>query len=513
MNPDNPSLFYYRGPGAETSNQIVETDLCIYGGTSGGVVAAVQMRRMGYSVALVEFGRHLGGMTSSGLGATDIGNKAAVGGISREFYRRLGAHYGTAESWTFEPHVAENLFETMIAEAGVPVFRHHRLKSVVKSGNRIEEIEMDNGARFRARMFIDATYEGDFLAAAGVGYHVGRESNATYGETLNGIHFGHPQHNFEFPVDPYVVAGQPASGLLQGISDEPHGAQGDCDRRIQAYNFRVCLSDDPANRKPYPRPVGYDPARYELLRRYIEAGMWDVWGLNIRMPGRKSDHNNWGGFASDNIGRNYAWPQGDYATREAIFQDHVTYQQGLFYFLANDGGVPANIREAVSEWGLPLDEFPETRGWPHQLYVREARRMLADCVMTEHHCQGRQTEEDSIGLAAYTIDSHNCRRVVVDGYARNEGNVEVPPAAPFPISYRALVPREEECGNLLVPFCLSASHTAFGSIRMEPVLMVLGQSCATAAAIALDAKRPVQRVDYAELQQQLLKDGQILQWS
>jgi hypothetical protein len=477
------------------------------------VAAAVQMQRMGYSVALVEFGGHLGGMTSSGLGATDIGNKAAIGGLSREFYRRLGTHYGVAESWTFEPHVAENLFESLVAEAEIPVFRHHRLKAVSKSGNRIEEIEMDNGARFRARMFIDATYEGDLMAAAGVSYHVGRESNATYGESLNGIHFGHPQHNFDYPVDPYIRRGDPSSGLLGGITDEPHGNQGDGDHCIQAYNFRVCLTDNPANRQPYPRPQGYDPARYELLRRYMEAGMWDVWGLNIRMPGGKSDHNNWGGFASDNIGRNYAWPDGDYLTREVIFQDHVTYQQGLFYFLGNDAGVPAHIRDFVNQWGLPLDEFPETGGWPHQLYVREGRRMVSACVMTEHHCQHTKIEEDSVGLAAYTIDSHNCRRVVVDGLARNEGNVEIAPQGPFPISYRALVPREEECSNLLVPFCLSASHTAFGSIRMEPVLMVLGQSCATAAAIALDAKRPLQRIEYSELRQQLLKDGQILQCS
>lgn len=513
QNTNQAGLRYYDAAAPLPSPVSTETDVCIYGGTSGGVAAAVQAARQGQSVVLVEFGRHLGGLTSGGLGATDIGNKGAIGGIAREFYGRLGEHYGKVEAWTFEPGVAERLFESFIEQAGVPVFRERRLKSVQREGNRLTTLETEDGSVFRAKMFIDASYEGDLMAAAGVSYAVGRESNAEYGETLNGVHFGHPNHNFNIPIDPYVVPGDAESGLLWGISPEEPGTQGEGDECVQAYNFRVCLSDVPTNRRPFPRPDGYDRAHYALLLRYLQAGVWDVFNLNVRMPNGKSDHNNFGGFASDNIGRNYEWPDGDYATRERIFQDHVTYHQGLFWFLANDPEVPQAVRDEVNTWGLPLDEFPETGGWPHQLYVREARRMVSDCVMTEHHCRGNETVEDPIALAAYGMDSHNCRRVVVDGSARNEGNVETPCPHPYPISYRSIVPREAECANLVVPFCLSASHIAFGSIRMEPVFMVLGQTAATACGLALDRDIPLQRVAHEDLRARLEADKQVLKWA
>jgi hypothetical protein len=303
--------------------------------------------------------------------------------------------------------VAEKLFETMVAEAAVPVFRERRLRGVLKQGNCLRALETEDGSVFQAKMFIDASYEGDLMAAVGVSYTVGRESNTQYGETLNGIHVGHPFHNFDVPVDPYVVPGDAGSGLLWGISPEEAGAQGAGDRCVQAYNFRVCMTDAPANRRPFPCPAGYDREKYALLLRYLHAGVWDVFRLNVRMPNGKSDHNNFGGFASDNIGRNYEWPNGSYSVRERIFQDHVTYQQGLLWFLANDPEVPAAVREEVNNWGLPLDEFTETGGWPHQLYVREARRMVSECVMTEHHCRGAETVEDGIGLAAYGMDSNN----------------------------------------------------------------------------------------------------------
>jgi hypothetical protein len=502
-----------RPSGRRRDAKKMEADLCVYGGTSGGVAAAIQMRRMGRSAVIVAAGKHLGGMTTGGLGATDIGNKAAIGGISRDFYRRLGRHYGKDESWTFEPSVAEKIINDMVMEADVPVFFEERLKEVKKEGNRIKEIVTESGSAFRAAMFVDATYEGDLLAKAGVSYTVGREANAKYGETLNGVHFGHPNHNFKAPVDPYVKEGDPSSGLLKGISGEDPGEQGEGDTKVQAYNFRMCLTKA-ADRLPFPKPQGYDPERYTLLARYIHAGVWDVLRLTKWMPNGKTDTNNYGAFSTDNIGRNYGWPDGDWATRERIYQDHVTYQQGLMWFLCHDERVPQAIRDEVNEWGLPRDEFVDNGGWPHELYVREGRRMISPYVMTEHNCRGRVTAEDSVGLAAYNMDSHNCQRVarIENGraVARNEGNVEIGGFPPYPIAYRALVPRESECANLLVPVCLSSSHIAYGSIRMEPVFMILGQSAATAASVAIDGKTSVQKVDAPKLQTKLKEDGQIL---
>jgi hypothetical protein len=507
-----PALRYYAPLPPASSPRVVETDLCVYGATPGGLGAAIQMRRLGKRAALFEFGRHLGGMTASGLGRTDFGNKAAIGGIAREFYRRLGKHYGEEESFYFEPKVAERTFQEMVREAGVDVRLEERIKSVRKEGNRLVEMVMESGNACRAPMFVDGSYEGDLMALAKVSYFVGREGNAKYDETLNGVYFGHPNHNFKVFVDPYVVEGDPKSGLLKGISAERSGEPGDGDRRVQAYNFRLLLTNVPENRLPFPKPAGYDPDRYTLLARYIKAGVWDAMNLNWPLKNGKTDLNNYGGFSTDNIGRNYEWPDGDYATRERIFQDHVTYQQGLLWFLSNDERVPSAVRKEVQTGGLPKDEFPETGGWPHQLYIREARRMVGELVMTEHHCVRRRMEPDVIGLAAYTMDSHNCQRVVRGGRVMNEGNVEVGGFPPYPISYRVIVPREAEAANLFVPVGLSSSHIAYGSIRMEPVFMVLGQSAATAAVLAIEGNLPVQRVDYAKLRARLLADGQALEW-
>ena len=512
-------------------------DIVVYGGTAGGVAAAVQGARMGKSIVLIEPGRHIGGLTSGGLGATDIGNKAAIGGISREFYRRLGAHYanesawkfqtrdsyksgrqtGEVEMWTFEPHVAEATLRAMLKEANVAVVLEKRLdlkKGVTKAGGRIAAITMEDGTVYSGKMFIDATYEGDLLAKVGVTYTVGREANATYGETLNGVQTAHAtKHQFMKAVDPYVKLGDPSSGLLPGIHAGEPGRDGDGDRRVQAYNFRMCLTDSPENMLPFPKPAGYDPPRYELLLRYIQAGVFDAFCSNLPMPNRKSDCNNCGAFSTDNINMNYEYPDGNYATREKIFQEHVVYQQGLMWFLANDPRVPEKIRGEIGRWGLCRDEFQETGGWPHQLYVREARRMVGQYVMTQDNCQGRQLVADPVGLAAYTMDSHNTQRYVKDGQAINEGDVQVGGFPPYPISYGSLVPKGGECGNLLVPVCLSATHIAYGSIRMEPVFMVLGQSAATAAVLAINAQVPVQEVDLNLLLARLLADKQVLEWT
>lgn len=509
-----PNLQYYRPVARAESPQVIRTDICVYGATSAGVVAAVAARRLGRSAALAAFDTHIGGMSSGGLGCTDFGNKAAIGGISREFYRRLGAYYESpdGEAWLFEPSAAARIFRDMLEEADVLLRTNQQLVRVHKTGARIDAIEMSDGTVYQANVFIDCTYEGDLMALAGVEYHFGREANSVYRETLNGIHFGHPNHNFRAWVDPYRIEGDPNSGLIPLIQDVPPGVQGEGDACIQAYNFRMCLTDDPANRIPFPKPADYDPYRFELLRRYLNTGMWDVMWLTSRMPNNKTDTNNWGAVATDHIGANYGWPDGTYAQREAIFQDHVNYTAGLFYFLQNDPGVPEHVRHEMSKWGLPADEFQATGGFPPQLYVREARRMIGRHVVTEHDCRHLRTADDSVGLAAYTMDSHNCRRLVVGGRVINEGNVEVPPEQPYPISVRAITPKPEQCTNLVVPVCLSASHIAFGSIRMEPVFMVLAQSAAHLANLAIDGRCELAQVPYSALAADLLAAGQILSW-
>jgi hypothetical protein len=507
------------------AGKVVETDLCVFGGSSAGVAAAVQARRMGKQVILLEPGSHLGGITAAGLGETDIGSRAAIGGIAREFYGRIRQYYARTygpesqqvadcrDGFRFEPGVAERTFNDIARGAGVLVLFGQRLKGVRKNGAEIVEILMENGRIFRARMFIDATYEGDLMAKAEVSYALGREANEAYGETLNGIQWGQPGLNFKVTVDPYAVEGNPSSGLLKGISPEEPGKLGEGDRRIQAYCFRMCLTSVPENRLPLPRPKSYDPDRYTLLARYLRAGVWDAVKISAVLPNGKTDTNNNGAFSTDNIGMSYEWPEGDYATRARIFQEHLDYQQGLMWFLTHDERVPEEIRQEVGKWGLPQDEFRESFGWPHQLYIREARRMVSDYVMTEHNCRGKVTADDAIGMAAYTMDSHHCQRVVRDGRVVNEGDVQVGGFPPYPIGYRSIVPREAQCRNLLVPVCLSASHIAFGSIRMEPVFMVLGQSAATAACVAIDSHTSVQRVDRRVLRARLLADGQVLELS
>ncbi|MBX3741591.1 MAG: FAD-dependent oxidoreductase [Akkermansiaceae bacterium] len=496
----NPGLKYYYPVPAANPAQVIQADVCVYGGTPGGVSAAVQSARMGKKAVLVVMRRHVGGMTSGGLTATDIGNRKAVGGFANEVYGKIGMTAG------FRPSQAEAAFLHFLKEAGVEIYYEHRLKDVVKEGNRITSITFENGNSVKAKMFVDSTYEGDLFAKAGVSHHVGRESNATYGETINGIQFRNA-HNFNVRVDPYVKPGDPASGLLPGISAEDPGKAGDGDKKIQAYNFRFQLWDGP-DRLPFPKPDGYDRGRFALYERYLKTTKTPPAPFRLR----NGDCNNVGGYSTDNIGANYAWPEADYETREKIFQDHVNYQKGLAYFATNDPEVPQGVRDRMKAWGLMPGEFPETGGFPHELYVREGRRMISDHVMTEAECRSMKVVADSIGLAAYTMDSHNCQRVVIDGAVRNEGDVQVRVPRPYPISYRSIVPKEAECANLLVSVCLSSSHIAYGSIRMEPVFMILGQSAATAASLAIDGKTSVQKVDYAKLSERLLADQQILKW-
>ncbi len=492
--------------------------MVVYGGTSAGVIAAVQAASMGKTVCLIHPGKHLGGLSSGGLGATDIGNKDAIGGLSREFYRRVGKHYGQEEAWKFEPHVAEQIFDDWAKDAEVAVFKDERLdlKNGVKKdlSGRILSIAMESGKTFAGKVFIDAGYEGDLMAKAGVAYTFGREANSQYEETLDGVQPRQGGHNFKFPIDPYVTPGVPSSGLLPNIHAGGPGETGQGDQRVQAYNFRLCLTDLKANQLPFPKPPGYDPARYELLLRYLQAGVFDVMGSNQAMPNHKTDTNNNGAISSDDIGMNYDYPDGDYATRERIFREHINWQQGLMWFLANDSRVPPNVHEFVNRWGLCRDEFQDTGGWGHELYIREARRMVGDYVMTQHNVQAKVVAPHPIGLAAYGMDSHHTQRYVDStGHVRNEGDVQVHDFAPYGIEFKSFVPKEAECGNLVVPVCLSATHIAYGSIRMEPVFMVLGESAATAACLSIDENVPVQRVEYDKLKEQLLAEKQILAWT
>ena len=494
--PAVPGLRYYYPP-ERVEARTVEADVCVYGGTCAGVIAAVQASRMGRSVVLLEFGKHLGGLSSGGLSHTDGGGADVCGGIAREFYDLIGQK-------NFRPAEAEAAFEKLLEGTGVRVHKLCHLGRVKKDGARIVSLTMENGLTVRAKQFIDTTYEGDLLARAGVSWAAGREANAVYGETYNGIRPpGTGGHNWPKAVDPYVVPGDPSSGLLPRVNADP-GKPGDGDRRIQAFCFRMWLTkDDPL---PFPKPNVFTPEEYELLARLFESGADPRIGWSL-------DTNNHhlfnGAYFIDYVGGNYDWPNAGWLEREKIFQAHANYQIGVMWFLANSGRIPEKHRREFAAWGLPRDQYVDTSGWTHQLYIREGRRMVADYVMTQHNCQGREVPKDSVGLASYNMDSHHCQMTVVDGAVRNEGNVEIR-VNPYPIAYRALTPKRAECVNLLVPVALSSTHIAFGSIRMEPVFMLLGQSAATAASMAIDDEVPVQDVDYSKLRERLLRDGQIL---
>ncbi|HEX5219318.1 MAG TPA: FAD-dependent oxidoreductase [Verrucomicrobiae bacterium] len=505
--------------GVSSAATVVESDICVYGGTSGGVAAVVQAKRMGKTASLAVFSTHLGGLTSGGLGATDVGNQATIGGVSREFYRRIGQRYNQTERFNFEPHVAREVFEAWLAEVGVTPRFNQRLASVAKTGQRITQITMEDGTIYRAKMFIDATYEGDLMAMAGVSFTFGREGTNVYGETLNGIRANTPAHQFTVNVDPYVIPGNPASGLLPFVQPGDGGTPGDGDHRIQAYNYRLCFTQNATNRLPHVVPPNYDPARYELLGRLLDARVANGDTLTINnffsvsaMPNGKTDMNNNGAFSTDYIGMNWTYPTNTYAAREQMDIEHREYIQGLIQYLATSPRSPANLRAQVLSWGPCKDEWQETGGYSPQIYVREARRMVSDYVMTQGDCQNTRVAPDSVCLGSYNMDSHNCQRIVKNGFARNEGDVQVSPAQPYPISYRSIVPRVGECENLFVTFAISATHIAFGSTRMEPVFMMASQSAATAASFAIDDQLPVQQVNYAKLALQLAADGQVLTW-
>lgn len=524
-------------------NDDFRADVIIYGGTSAAVTAAVQVAKSGYHVIVVSPDVHLGGLTSGGLGWTDTGDKSVIGGLARTFYHKVYQHYQSDKAWKwqskeaygnrgqgsqamdgsqrtmwiFEPHVAAQIFEDWVAEQHIQVFRDEWLDrqfGVEMENNALKSMKTLSGKTFIGEIFIDATYEGDLMAAAGVSYTVGRESNSRYQEHWNGVQTGifHHGHYFKEKIDPYLEPGNPASGILPRISTEPPGDYGSGDNRIQAYCFRMCLTNVPDNRVPFTRPKNYDPAQYGLLARVFESGWREVFRKFDPIPNNKTDTNNHGPFSTDNIGMNYDYPEASYARRRAIIQEHEDYQKGLMYYLSHDAGVPSEVREEMVNWGLAADEFEDNDNWPHQIYVREARRMIGEYIMTEHEILGEIPVKRSIGMGSYTMDSHNVQRyITAEGYVQNEGDVGVHPPKPYKIALGAILPKRSACNNLLVPVAVSSSHIAYGSIRMEPVFMILGQSAATLAVLALKKSLKIHEVSYQDMKQQLLSDGQVLE--
>lgn len=528
---------------ANTDARKFSADIIVYGGTSSGVIAAVEAVKSGKSVILVGPDVHLGGLSASGLGYTDVGNKAAIGGLSREFYHRVWKHYNDTTNWVwqeksafgnkgqgtpaidqdnrtmwlFEPHVAKAIFDEFVAENNIKVFRDEWLdrdKGVKMKKGKIVSITMLSGKKFSGKMFIDATYEGDLMAAAGVSYRVGREANSEFGERWNGVqteeyHHGHHFRTVPKPIDPYKIPGDPSSGLLPRISAEHPGERYSGDHKVQAYCYRMCLTDHPDNMVPFPKPEKYDSTQYELLVRIFDAG-WDEWFQNVdHLPNRKTDTNNHGPFSTDNIGMNWDYPDASYERRKEILEEHETYQKGLMWFVANSKRIPEQVHKKINRWGLAKDEFTDNGNWPHQIYVREARRMVGEFVMSENELLKRKPTPNSIGMGSYPMDSHNVQRYVDEnGHVQNEGDIGWGTGGPYEIAYGSIIPKQNECENLLVSICVSCTHIAFGSIRMEPVFMILGQSAAAAASLAIDKKVPVQQVPYEELKETLVEKGQ-----
>ena len=539
-----PSFLLLNQCSNETGVKTYYADVIVYGGTSSAVMAAVQVSRMNRSVIMVSPDMHLGGLSSSGLGFTDTGNKEVIGGLAREFYHLVYDHYQKPESWKwqeqseygnrgqgspaidgekrtmwiFEPHVAEEAFEKMITDNKITVFRDewlNRETGVKKNKESIISIETLSGKIFKGEVYIDATYEGDLMAAAGVNYTVGREANRVYNEVWNGVQKDafHHGHWFKDNIDPYKIPGDPSSGLLPRISSEVPGENGTGDNKIQAYCFRLCLTQHPENRVPITKPEGYDSTQYELLVRLSETRWNEFFGKYDPIPNMKTDVNNHGPFSYDNIGMNWDYPEASYEKRIDIIKEHETYQKGLLYFMATDKRIPSDVREMMNKWGYAKDEFTDNGNWPYNIYVRESRRMIGEYVMTENDVLGKRDVPLPVGMGSYTMDSHNIQRYVTpDGFVQNEGDIGVRPDRPYQIDMGAIMPVKSECNNLLVPVCVSSSHIAFGSIRMEPVYMTLGQSAGTIASLAIENKENIHHLDYNDIRERLEADGQILNY-
>jgi hypothetical protein len=523
---------------------VFKADIIVYGGTSGAVTAAVQAAEMGRSVILVSPDKHLGGMSSSGLGFTDTGNKEVIGGLARRFYQLIYNHYSDSTAWNwqkrseygnkgqgnpaidgekrtmwiFEPHAAEESFDKMLAGTKVILYRDEWLdrdSGLVMKDGEIAAFKTLSGKYFAGKVFIDATYEGDLMAAAGVTYTIGREANSVYDEKWNGVQKGvfHHGHYFKDKVDPYRIPGDPKSGLLPRISPDDPGENGSGDKKVQAYCYRMCLTQHPENRVDITKPEGYDSTQYELLVRISETRWNEFFNKFDAIPNLKTDVNNHGPFSYDNIGMSWDYPEASYERRREILNEHILYQKGLLYFTATEKRLPVTVREKMKKWGYSRDEFADNGYWPYNIYVREARRMIGEYVMTENDVLGKRDVPRPVGMGSYTMDSHNVQRYVTpEGYVQNEGDIGVRADKPYQIDLGAMLPKKEECRNLIVPVAVSSSHIAFGSIRMEPVFMILGQSAGTLATLAVNSRKSIYDISYDDLRAQLLKDGQILEY-
>ena len=527
--------YNYPGP-------VSRADIIVYGGTSAAVTTAVQAAETGMSVIIVSPDQHLGGMSSSGLGFTDTGNKEVIGGLARRFYQLIYQYYSNDDAWRwqkkseygnvgqgnpaidgdkrtmwiFEPHAAEWAFEKLVKNDRIKIFRDEwldREKGVIIRNGEIAAIKSLGGRYFVGDVFVDATYEGDLMAASGVRYTIGREACSAFDEKWNGVQkdVHHHGHWFKDRIDPYRIAGNPASGLLPGITAEKPGENCSADKKIQAYCYRLCLTKNKENSVPITRPVGYDSTRYELLAR-LSATRWNEFFAKYDpVPNLKTDVNNHGPVSYDNIGMNWDYPDASYERRKEIIKDHKLYQKGILYFMATDRRLPDSVRKTMNEWGYSADEFKDNENWPYNIYVREARRMKGEYIVTENDIMGLRVVPRPVAMGSYTMDSHNVQRYVTDdGYVQNEGDLGVEPPKPYQIDLGAIVPKKEECKNLIVPVCVSATHIAFGSIRMEPVFMELGQVAGTLASIAVRKNISISEVDYDELRQKLESDGQVI---
>lgn len=526
------------------SGESYKADVIVYGGSSAAVTTAIQVHRMGHSVIVVSPDKHLGGMSSSGLGFTDTGNKEVIGGIAREFYQLIYQHYDKPESWKwqkreeygnrgqgnpaidgdkrtmwiFEPHVAENAFETLLSQNNITVYRDEwldRENGVIRKDGRIVSFRTLSGKLFKGKIFVDATYEGDLMASSGVQYTIGREDNSLYNESWNGVQTGvyHHGHWFKDKISPYKIPGDSSSGILPRISSDKPGENGTGDDKIQAYCFRLCLTQHPENKIKITKPEGYDSTQYELLIR-LSATRWDEFFAKYdAIPNMKTDVNNHGPFSYDNIGMNWDYPDATYERRKEIIKEHTIYQKGLLYFMATDLRLPAWVRDTMNKWGYSADEFIDNGYWPYNIYVREARRMIGEYVMTENDVLCKRPVPQPVGMGSYTMDSHNVQRfITAEGYVQNEGDIGVPAPRPYQIDLGSILPKEGQCNNLLVPVCVSSSHIAFGSIRMEPVFMILGQSAGTIASLALTSGKKIHDLPYEDIKKQLVADGQILEY-
>jgi hypothetical protein len=499
-------------------------DVVVYGGTAGGVMAAVSAARQGLKTALVEPTGHLGGMVSGGLSWTDYGKKEVVGGYALEFYWRAGVHYqmsryGNEVSWLHEPHVAEQIFREMLGAAGVSIFERQRLREkdgVRKNGTTIAAITTEDGTEFTASVFIDAGYEGDVMAQSGITWVYGREGTAQYGETLAGVREKTPLHQFLVDVPAKDAGGR----LLPEISAAKLDPAGSPDKKVQAYNYRMCFSDLPENRRAWTRPARYEAARYALLARLIAAQVkkegktppLSTYLKIDRLMNNKSDVNNNGAFSTDYIGGSYDYPTASYAKRAEIGQAHRDYIAGLLYFLATDPQIPESLRRDMNQWGLCRDEFVDNDNWPTQLYIRESRRIVGEYVMLQKDLQTDLTKPDPIGMGSYNSDSHNIQRIVdADGFARNEGDMQVA-VKPYQIPYRVMLPKRAEARNLLVTAAFSASHVAYSSIRMEPQYMIIGQAAGVAAKLAIAGGKALQDIDTAQLTGILKLQGAVMDY-